>query len=247
MAPIPEKNQDKPSDTDNDESEINSFSNANQIFSGVSGSSDDEDNYDESALGGYTLLPQDPEDDEDEADDHLMNADNDSEKNKELLTLDNLDCSSQPEASLDLERGASASRVIETNESYHPAFLAKFPDGKVPSYLQVLSVSKEKEKHLWNQKPQNASRLSLDSVQESKILGAMSGFSLPKESIPDWAKDLTDDQWNCQILKHLRVSGKSAEKNLTDVQKQEQEDLSTAGLPWVAEFLETEKGNDSSL
>ncbi|KAH9519031.1 hypothetical protein Btru_008945 [Bulinus truncatus] len=249
MAPVPEENQDKPSNANNEDSEINNFSNPNVMYAGTAGSSDDEDNFESNAFGGYTLLPQEPEDDDEDEEGsdlcHSASTRNDtlhSEKEAETLTCTNLVCGSQPEALIESEMTASAPSVTLTNDSCHQAFLAKFPDRKVPSYLQVLSMPRDKDQQLWNQKRQDTDKFSLDSAQESKIIGAMSGFSLPVESIPDWAKNLPDDQWPLQILE--RIGRKSDSKKSIDEHKKQHLEESFSGTSWTAEFSETGKTNN---
>ncbi|KAH3853099.1 hypothetical protein DPMN_095622 [Dreissena polymorpha] len=36
-----------------------------------------------------------------------------------------------------------------------------------------------------------------------KIKSVMSGFQLPSSSIPDWARSISDDQWQFQVVNRL--------------------------------------------
>ena len=37
----------------------------------------------------------------------------------------------------------------------------------------------------------------------------MAGFSLPTENIPEWAKDVPEDEWHKQVLRHTKTDNKN--------------------------------------
>jgi hypothetical protein len=45
----------------------------------------------------------------------------------------------------------------------------------------------------------------------------MSNIKLPSSNIPDWAKALSDDQWQVQVVNKLKV--KTSQKNNSEVNK----------------------------
>lgn len=53
------------------------------------------------------------------------------------------------------------------------------------------------------------------SGHESKILKAMASFSLPTENVPEWARNLSDDQWKLSVLRKI----KSEEKRVATTTK----------------------------
>lgn len=252
MAPIPEENQDKPPNGNKDDSEINSFANVDQVIFGASDSSDEDEVI---TPGGYSLLPQEPDDDLEQQDDFGQFSDEESVAGCEgynapslslnsetascLVLGDDLNNTRLPDTVLCSEAGLSAPTVTATNGSCHQSFLLKYPDGKIPSYMQIPSVPKDKDEILWNQKRQDLDKIALDSVQESKILKAMSGFSIPPDSIPDWAKNLPDDQWRVQILHRIGTASTSKKHIEENSQKEENvkvKDNCAKTSEWIADF-----------
>ena len=147
MAPVPKENEDKPSNG-RDISEISDFSNPNHLQPiDIMDSSDESDSESESAPGGYSLLPQGPVDSGDE-----FNSDSEEEIqmgrmdfNPEPSTdsagaLAGDDTETVPDEVLSSEAGAAAPTVSASHSSLHPEFLAKFPTGFIPSYMQVNNV-----------------------------------------------------------------------------------------------------------
>uniref|UniRef100_A0A0B7B4T2 Male-enhanced antigen 1 n=1 Tax=Arion vulgaris TaxID=1028688 RepID=A0A0B7B4T2_9EUPU len=246
MAPIPEDNQDTSPNANGDDFEHLSNPNLTiPVGSDLSDSDDSEGTI--GTLNGYSLLPQEPEDDSafNSDDENIVENIGDSTyqiPSTEVLVNDADNASSDVLAgSLLSSEEAVAPTVSTSNESHHPAFLARFPDGKLPSYMQVSKTLRDKEELLWNQQRQESNK-----AQESKILKAMSQFSLPAENIPDWARYLPDDQWSQQILNRIgNVSGKgkhSANTRLapssqsSETTPETQNSLATDG--WVADFTD---------
>lgn len=53
----------------------------------------------------------------------------------------------------------------------------------------------------------------------------MSGFQLPSSNIPDWAKNLSDDQWQKQVVDRLVKSENQQEIETCSVNQSENKDL----------------------
>ncbi|XP_064623067.1 male-enhanced antigen 1-like isoform X2 [Lineus longissimus] len=68
---------------------------------------------------------------------------------------------------------------------------------------------------LWNQK---VTAEPLPKEQAEEVKKVMAGFLLPPSSHPDWAKNLSDDEWKSKVLPHL--SGKS-EVKVSDSRREE--------------------------
>jgi hypothetical protein len=257
MAPVPEDNQDIPPSANNDDSEHFSNFNSNIPVGGSDFSDSDDSEDNNGAPNGYSLLPQEPEDDNgfNSDDDNTYITDNTGNSFDNVASTsggDNIAGSVDPdlhtESVLSLEE-AIAPTVSASNESHHPAFLAKFTDGKIPSYMQVPEVPQDKDEHLWNQQRQESNKLSLDPVHESKILKAMSEFSLPTENIPEWARQLPDDQWSQQVLSRIGiVSGRgkhsintrSPAPSHSCETKADYADTSATDDTWVADFADSQ-------
>ncbi|CAG5121159.1 unnamed protein product [Candidula unifasciata] len=264
MAPVPENNnKDAPSRDDSE-----NFFNPDLTIPVGSSDSDDSDLDGEEnigAPGGYSLLPQEPDENGFESDDSFVysteNIDDPSHaasfRAETSAGLADSTVNTLTESVLLTEEGAVAPTVPASTSTSHPAFIAKFPYGKIPSYMQVSFVpraAREKEEQLWNQHRQEASKSTLDPVEESSILKAMSHFSLPTENIPDWARDLSDDQWQQQIVSRISKISDTAERSTTArpltspdfIEKST--DTKTAALAaddtWVAEFAEDTNSTD---
>lgn len=146
MAPIPkDTNKEKPPNEES--SEIDMFSNPNLVVTtGISDSSDDDgDDYSNiPEHSAYTLLSQEPGDDTDHDDDD-NDGDNEwiggrgertvADTNSSCIDSQLSDC--LPDEVIQSEMGTGASTVPTAGSSSHPSFLAKFPDGQMPSYMQV--------------------------------------------------------------------------------------------------------------
>ncbi|XP_005094828.1 uncharacterized protein LOC101860397 isoform X2 [Aplysia californica] len=239
MAPIPEDHQDKPPN-DKDDGDLNDFSNPNLMMPiDVAESSEDSEIESDTGHNGYALLPQEPGECEDDSDsdtyeEEMVNH-SETQVNGDTITasgqsVNNSRHHSVPEAVLSSEAGAAGPTVAASETAYHPDFLAKFPDGKIPSYMQVPNVPKDSKDLLWNQSRLASSKVSFDAAHENKILKAMSGFALPTENIPDWAKTLPDDQWQRQVLGRLRKDEQEEQVWSDQISEDGKSD------DWVADF-----------
>ncbi|KAK7104641.1 male-enhanced antigen 1-like isoform X2 [Littorina saxatilis] len=194
MAPIPDENRDNPADTDPNHAE--ELETPNHIIPPAHDSSSDDDDFDSDTEGpagdGYVLLPQGPEEDEEggSGDVHHPQA------WPPPSALDGLPSEPMTEmrgAGVDLTEAIAQGNV-------HPAFVANFEDNKVPEIPKTM-----KEDVLWNQSPTTtgSQRLQLDSDHLSKVKSAMAGFQLPAANIPDWVKQVPEDQWKQRIVGKL--------------------------------------------
>ncbi|GFR93454.1 WD repeat-containing protein C2orf86 [Elysia marginata] len=250
MAPVP-KDTNKPQNNNMDASDAESFHNPNLAGTINEGNSDssDEEYQDMVVPGGYSLLPSEPGNHQDESDSDVESGDerdsslslqNDSQSH--ALEGANLEAGVEtiPDAVLASEAGSSTptTHVSESEDMGNPAAREKYPHGKIPSYLHVPSLPKEKEGHLWNEKRTGGKRQTLDKGDESAILKAMSGFQLPPDSIPAWAKNIPEDQWRQKIHNRI-VSYGDATYTPSQSFSQGPGESSSGVSPdeqWVAEF-----------
>ncbi|XP_063429204.1 male-enhanced antigen 1-like isoform X1 [Mytilus trossulus] len=73
--------------------------------------------------------------------------------------------------------------------------------GGAPSYMQVPELPKsDPQTLLWNQNGEE-DRIQFDEENAEKIKTVMKKIQLPLCNIPDWAKDIPDDQWKDKIAK----------------------------------------------
>ncbi|KAK7506993.1 hypothetical protein BaRGS_00001844 [Batillaria attramentaria] len=196
MSPIPDENQDNPSDydPDKDPEELETPDIIPPV--GDESSSEGEDDSDMEAEGandGYMPLPQEPEEDGGGGDSVMPPL------------PQSVEASIHSDESMTEVRGAG----VDISESVaqgnvHPAFMANYPDNKVPVHLQMPDRPRDsKQEALWNQPRQENERLQLDSAQVSKVKSAMAGFKLPTANIPDWARQVSEDQWKQQLFSRL--------------------------------------------
>ena len=76
----------------------------------------------------------------------------------------------------------------------------------------------------------------ISTAQESQILKAMSSFSLPAENIPPWARALSDDQWQNQVLQRIKEGPKGGQEVAQLSQEKSAEEGSNS--TWTANFDE---------
>lgn len=192
MSPVPDENQNNPSDYDPDKDceELQTPDIVPPIGeTSSSDEADDSETEEDGANGGYMLLPQEPDDG------------GGGESTVPPLPP-SVEASILSDESMTEVRGAGVDMSAAVAQgNIHPAFMGRFPDNKVPVHLQVPDRPREnKEEKLWNQPRLEADRLQLDTAQVSKIKSAMAGFRLPPASIPDWAQKISEDQWKQQLL-----------------------------------------------
>ena len=146
MAPVP-KETNKPLDENNmDESGAESLHNPNLVMTMAGGNSDssDEDNEDMVAPGGYSLLPSEPGNYQDD-------SDSDAELDEETVSSLNLQNDSHalegassaidseiiPDAVLSSEAESCSPTAHISDDVNNPVAREKYPHGKIPSYLHV--------------------------------------------------------------------------------------------------------------
>lgn len=126
MSPIPDENDGRSSEDDPGKIESDEFDNPDHILYPDGGSSTDDES-DGDVNDGYTLLPQEPDEGEENDSDQEGGVD-------ETMTTE----ADFPAESLTELHGAGVDMTEALEKgSIHPAFLSKFPDNKVPTYLQV--------------------------------------------------------------------------------------------------------------
>lgn len=247
MAPVP-KETNKPSNDNMDDS----LHNPSLTITPGEGNSDssDEDYQDMVAPGSYSLLPSEPgyfQEDSDSDDEGesgrfaVLDPENDSQSLEGAASAAYSDAVSNIDHATDAvpnivhatEAGSFSPSAHLSKDSSNPGAREKYPHGKIPSYLHVPSLPREKEGHLWNEQVASVKNATFDKGHESAILKAMSGFQLPPESIPTWAKNIPEEQWKQKI--HSRIASCGETTNTPDLSLSHQSEESTLEH-WVAEF-----------
>lgn len=129
------------------------------------------DSEEDDDVQGYQMLPQDPDDDDD------ANDEQQDENDRDEVDSSHID------------------EVIR-NTSVH-----SLSGGGTPSYMQVPDLPKpDPQSLLWNQQGVET-RLNLDDENAERIKAVMKKVQLPPCNIPDWAKNIPEDQWKAKIAK----------------------------------------------
>lgn len=213
MAPIPDEKETNSSNrTPNHNEDDVELEMPTHIIPPATDSSDDGNGDDDGAdsdsedlaHGGYMLLPQDEDDD--------------GEEGGEVCSPPSVleDMSLPPEPMTEV-RGAGVDVTEAVAQGIvHPAFAANFPDNRIPVHLQIPTLPlTHKDDILWNQVTPSAQRLQLDSDQMDQVKSAMASFRLPPANIPDWAKDIPEDQWRQCLVTRLASSTGAVKKDRT--------------------------------
>lgn len=206
MGPVPQPEEDRDHPNHDHGNNIEDAEHPDVIINVDISDSDDDDDEDDDIHGGYIgyqALAQDGS---------MVNQDSDSDDNSEAeVTVQNEDTQN----TVDSSQGDVACSVPEglVHQYRHP----DFPNtANIPGYMQVPDLPKpEKKDMLWNQHRQTDSPLETDHAD--KILSVMSNIQLPSSHIPDWAQNLSEDQWQVQVVNKL-VKHKNSSKN-SDVSK----------------------------
>lgn len=76
-------------------------------------------------------------------------------------------------------------------------------------FPDVVPVDVEIAQQIWNApaEPSRANTIELDDTRTNQIISLMSGISLPQNCIPEWAQQLSEDNWKQELLDKIRKGG----------------------------------------
>lgn len=192
MAPVPVGNREDPEkDTDVESLETPQF----VVTQSSGGSESDEEDL---GYQGYQLLPQDP-DNITVGYQNMDNGDNDIDTENPTNGNAAEPMSSQIDAVI-------MSSLDQEDLSVSAAGDATGLEGATGT----IDPETEERSELWNV-PRSTQNLEITQDQADKVRAAMSGFSLPTSSQPDWAKLIPEDQWKTQLIAKLK--GQCTPKN----------------------------------
>ncbi|XP_064603394.1 male-enhanced antigen 1-like [Liolophura sinensis] len=176
MSPVPDGN-DMPENNHPEEGTIQDEPLPHHMIGQIPSDSDEEEEGEEFAYDGqeYVYAPL-PQDPEG------------------ALPQDEADSSDSPEE----DPGAYADEGVRL----------EMGDGQGPSPLspatQVPDLPRPDESDLlWNQ-PRASCSGPIDQAQAEEVKSAMAGFQLPLSNHPDWARNLSDEDWKAQLLNRLQ-------------------------------------------
>ncbi|XP_052769530.1 male-enhanced antigen 1-like isoform X2 [Mya arenaria] len=126
------------------------------------------------------------------------------------------DSDEESEEESDTEQGAIEAQASLSGTPGVPAFpeeispdlQGQYPDyphsANLPGYLQAPDVPKpDKKDLLWNQPHQVD--LTMDKGHVEKVKSVMTAIQIPMANIPDWAKSLSEDQWQGHVDKLVKT------------------------------------------
>lgn len=78
-----------------------------------------------------------------------------------------------------------------------------------------MPVDLELAQQVWNAPPEpsRSNTIELDDTRTNQIINLMSGISLPQNCIPEWAQNLSEDNWKQELLD--KIKGDSNKKTDT--------------------------------
>ncbi|XP_045167338.2 male-enhanced antigen 1-like [Mercenaria mercenaria] len=232
MGPVPQPDEERDHPSHN-ENEIEDAEHPDVMINvDMSDSDDDDDDDDDQGYGGYigyqalaqdggpTGLDLDSEEEEEQTEEPM--PDNDSADISDSI----------PEAV-----GCNIPEGL-VHQVRHP----DYPNtANLPGYMHVPDLPRPERKDiLWNQERQTNNSLEKDHAD--KILSVMSNIQLPTSNIPDWARTISDDQWQVQVVNKLKH--RTSPKNNSEVDKGDSQSGS-ANVTDVQEINQDE--NDSEL
>lgn len=213
MGPVPQPEEDRDHPSHN-EHEIEDAEHPDVVINvDISDSDEEDDDDNDDGYGGYIgyqALSQD-------GGQAGLDISSESEQEEDSETVEDIHSSPGNNGSAVIEN------IEEDMECHVPEGLVhqvRHPDypntSNLPGYMQVPELPRPDRKDmLWNQDRQ--SDHSKDTDDTDKIKSVMSNIKLPSSNIPDWAKALSDDQWQVQVVNKLKV--KTSQKNNSEVNK----------------------------
>ncbi|KAL4238807.1 hypothetical protein ACF0H5_003514 [Mactra antiquata] len=206
MGPIPqpEEERDRPGHQNNGDIEDTEYPDV--IINAASDSDDDDDDDDvQDNYVGYQALSQNIDETNTDTD---SDESDDSPQFEQLEQNENLECTSEAQC-------PTSSSTIQVSEGIlHQVRHPNYPNvDNLPGYMQVPDLPRPDRKELlWNQ-PRHPDQM-LDTGNVDKIKSVMSGIQLPSTNIPDWARNLSDEQWQSQVVSKLVNSSTSLEQEV---------------------------------
>ncbi|XP_069117732.1 clumping factor B-like [Argopecten irradians] len=187
MSPQPEPDgeTDKgpPSDEDGDGVEVIP---SPQFVIDDANSESESEGEDGESYYGYQMLPQEPEDIPSD-----MNSEDQSES------------SQGSESSAVTGAEGSTADCDKDNSDEHlnkldHAVLHQTAGGQAAGYMKLPDLPKPESKELlWNK--QRPSTMQMELGQAEKVKAAMSSIHLPAINIPDWAKNISEEDWHNKL------------------------------------------------
>ncbi|KAL5008952.1 hypothetical protein ScPMuIL_014533 [Solemya velum] len=218
MAPIPEADgdsQDRQPTEDNNH-EIEDVESPNFVINVVSEDSASEEEGD-NENNGYQLLPQGELDDDNSDDDDEDEGEGEGEEDPDgAQGSEAVSVKDSVGGETTVEGVSSAESEVEGPVSQvnpgliHQLRNQNFPhclSKNVPSYMKVPDFPRpEKRDLLWNQERGGAHNSEMNQDHIEKIKSAMSSIQLPVAQIPDWAKNMSDEEWRKKLVVKLQDS-----------------------------------------
>lgn len=207
--PEPDGERDRGPPSDGDGEELENIPTPQFVIDNANSESDSEEE-DGAGYYGYQMLPQDPQDvnseiidtslgptdDQSESCDVDTNVDDSCPGSSDLADSCCADVTSSCSGDIADDRGAC---VADCDK---PEQLSNMDHSVLHSpatgYMTVPDLSKPESKELlWNK--QRSSHTPMDQRHAEKVKMAMSGILLPTTNIPDWATNITEEDWRNKL------------------------------------------------
>lgn len=182
MSPVPQPDEerDRGPNQDSEDNELGEVDVPNIVMNqGNSDSEDDNNDVENTGYHGYQMLSQDG----------VVEEDSDSSEDEPPI----LGASNNDGTPSDGSEQVAIHQGLEPNSG-----------ANLPSYMQVPDLPlPDPKQHLWN--TSQSLDIEMDDGQVDTIKAAMTGFELPSKNIPDWAREITEDQWKDRLLSSLKT------------------------------------------
>lgn len=205
MGPIPNEQRDHPNQ--NSDSDIESAEHPDVMINIEVTDSDSDDDEDAQGYMGYQALSQDV---------GMVGQDSDSDEENQL------------EGAVMAHDGSSSFDSAATGVQVPEGLTYQLRNtSNVAGYMQVPELPRpDKKDLLWNQARQTD--ISLETGHAEKIKSLMSGIQLPTANIPDWARNMSEEDWQEKVVKVLTTSGTSPKQEVDQVTNQTADSVQSA-------------------
>ncbi|XP_033735605.1 male-enhanced antigen 1-like isoform X2 [Pecten maximus] len=193
MSPQPEPDgeTDKGPPSDEDEQEVENIPTPQFVIDNANSDSESE-SEDGDSYYGYQMLPQEPDDiPNDVPGTSVMNTDDHSQSSQSSASSTEAGAEGPNSADCDKDNSEHLNKL----DHY---VLHKNTGGQAAGYMKLPELPKPESKDLlWNK--QRTSSIQMEPGQEESVKAAMSSIHLPATNIPEWAKNISEEDWHSKL------------------------------------------------
>ncbi|XP_060068430.1 male-enhanced antigen 1-like [Ylistrum balloti] len=194
MSPQPEPDgeTDKGPPSDEDEEGVENIPTPQFVIDNANSESESE-SEDGDGYYGYQMLPQEPDDvSGDTTGTSVMNTDEHSQSSQNSESLTEAGAEGPISADCDKDKAEPLNKLDHF-------MLHQNAGGQATGYMKLPDLPKPESKELlWNK--QRTSNIQMEPGHAEKVKAAMTTIHLPAPNIPDWAKNISEEDWHNKLL-----------------------------------------------